>query len=124
MSEIDRYLNEVCWAMGGSLAEQQAARDELRNHIREAARELELEGVAAVDALRRALLDLGDAETVGRAMRSSRGTAALRRPLAQPIGALMLEPRRGHRVPMRILFALFAWSALSAVAMIAYLWPG
>ena len=28
--DVDGYLNEVCWAMGGSFAEQQALRDELR----------------------------------------------------------------------------------------------
>ena len=34
--DVDGYLNEVCWAMGGSFAEQQALRDELRGLIQAA----------------------------------------------------------------------------------------
>ncbi len=52
---IDRYLNEVCWAMGGRFAEQQCARDELRAHIADALRERELAGAAPHEAVRAVL---------------------------------------------------------------------
>ncbi|MDP9238177.1 MAG: permease prefix domain 1-containing protein [Chloroflexota bacterium] len=125
MNTTDRYLNEVCWAMGGSLAEQQAARDELRDHIDDAVREMQLEGIDSADALRHALDDLGDASVVGRAMRTSRGSVALSSPLAQPAGALVLERRRDVHVPGRgLLLALGASAIASAAVGVAFLWPG
>jgi hypothetical protein len=125
MNPIDRYLNEVSWAMGGTLAEQQAARDELRAHIEDGSRELQLQGVAAEEAVRRALRDLGDAETVGRSMRGARGGASLRRPLVQPAGALILQRRRDVRLPARALvLALGASAVTSAAVGLTYLWPG
>jgi hypothetical protein len=125
MNPIDRYLNEVSWAMGGTLAEQQAARDELRAHIEDGARELQLQGVAAGEAVRRALRDLGDAETVGRSMRGSRGGASLRRPLMQPAGALILQRRRDVRLPGRALVLALGASAITSAAVgLTYLWPG
>jgi len=125
MNGVDRYLNEVCWAMGGSLAEQQAVRDELRAHILEGARDFELQGVSSADALPRALRDLGDAEAVGRAMRRSRRTVALRRPMPQPEGALLLRRHREVHVPSGgVLFVLTACAAMSALVTFSYLWPG
>lgn len=124
MNDIDAYLNEVCWAMGGSFAAQQAARDELRAHIRDAARELEFDGMTAEEALHRAIADLGAAEDVGRGLRASRGTAALRRPLVQPLGALILERAHVRRLPAaQIGLALAALLVMSAAIAGVYLWP-
>ena len=125
MNPIDRYLNEVSWAMGGTLAEQQAARDELRAHIEDGARELQLQGVAADGAVRQSLGDLGDAETVGRSMRGARGGASLRRPLVQPAGALILQRRRDVHLPARALVLALGASAITSAAVgLTYLWPG
>lgn len=125
MNTTDRYLNEVCWAMGGSLSEQQAARDELRIHIDDAVREMQLAGVGAEVALGRALDDLGDASVVGGAMRTSRGSVALSGALAQPTGALVLERRRDVHLPGRgLLLALGASAIASAGVGVAFLWPG
>lgn len=121
---IDRYLNELCWAMGGSLAEQQTARDELRAHIVDAVREAELAGAASDDALRQALEGLGPAAAVGRAWRASRTTSALRRELVQPEGALILARRRERHLPAPILMLALAGSLAAAVAaVLAYAWP-
>ncbi len=125
MNTTDRYLNEVCWAMGGSLSEQQAARDELRIHIDDAVREMQLAGVGAEVALGRALGDIGDASVVGRAMRTSRGSVALSSQLAQPVGALVLARRRDVHLPGRgLLLALGASAIASAGVGVAFLWPG
>jgi hypothetical protein len=125
MNDIDRYLNEMSWAMGGSLSEQQAARDELRAHIEEAVREMRLSGMGDEDVLRRALGDLGEPSVVGRSMRRSRGSIALGAELAQPVGALVLERRRDVHLPGRgLLFALGASAVASAGVGIAFLWPG
>ena len=125
MSEIDRYLNEVCWAMGGTLAEQQAMRDELRAHIRDAARDAELRGTPSNAALAAAMRDLGDATGLGHSMRGSRGSAPLRRPLVQPAGALILERRREYHLPRAPIALSFALAAVTSVTMILlYAWPG
>ena len=121
---VDRYLNEVCWAMGGSFAEQQAARDELRAHLRDAAREMELGGVERCDAERRALAELGDPEQVGRSMRASRGSVALRRPLAQPEGALVLERRTVRHLPPAPMSAALVLAPIAAASLaLLFLWP-
>jgi hypothetical protein len=123
-ARIDGYLNEVSWAMGGSLAEQQAARDELRAHIRDHVRELQLDGVEREAAVEQALADLGDPSALGHSLRASRGTHALRRPLAQPAGALILERRVEHHLPPpRVLLALAALVLMSLAASLVYVWP-
>jgi hypothetical protein len=125
MDDLDRYLNLVCWAMGGTLAEQQVVRDELRAHIAEEARELEMQGVTRTDAWASALRDLGDAEALGRSMRASRGTAPLKRPLVQPAGALVLERRSQLHVPrLGLLLAATASTVTAAAVALAYTWPG
>ena len=121
---LDRYLNELSWAMGGSFAEQQTARDELRSHILDAAREHELAGMAPEASLRAALGDFGEPAGGGQRMRASRGTAPLSRPLAQPEGALILEARRvRHLPPLPLLLALAALAISSVGLAVAYAWP-
>lgn len=124
-SAIDGYLNTLCWAMGGSFAEQQAVRDELREHIDAAVRDRAMQGVPPDDALPEALRDLGDPEELGRAMRASRGTPALRRPLMQPAGAVLIGRHRERSLPdARLLLVLGAsWIAATVFALI-YAWPG
>ncbi len=121
---IDRYLNEVSFEMGGSFSEQQAVRDELRAHIRENALELELGGADHDDAIIAALDDLGLPEEVGRAMRSSRGTRPLRRPLSQPEGALILERRTIRNLPpVSIAVGIIAGALTVGGLIVAYAWP-
>jgi hypothetical protein len=124
MNRIDGYLNEVSWAMGGAFSEQQAARDELRAHIRDQVRELQLEGIVGDSAIERALGDLGDPSALGHSLRASRGTHALRRPLVQPEGALILERRSQHHLPPpRVLLALAAFALVALSASLVYVWP-
>ena len=112
--------------MGGSMAQQQAARDELRAHILDAVRERELGGVASGDAVAGVLHDLGSPEDVGKRLRASRSTAALRRPLVQPEGALVIGRSAGHQhLPRRALLAALGCAAATAAAMsVLYAWPG
>ena len=124
MNEVDRYLNEVTFAMGGSFAEQQAARDELRADLDAAVRELTLQGLPPDAAIARAIVDMGEPAAVGRALRASRRTRPLRRPLLQPEGAVLIGHRRivaARRWPL--LVALGAAAAAYAVLVIVYLWP-
>src|SRR5689334_15997644 len=116
--DVDGYLNRMCQAMGGSFAAQQAARDELRGHLRDAARDLATAGMPAREALARALEELGDPANLGRAMRRSRGTRALRRPLTQPAGALLLSVQVHRNLPHRGLAIALA-AAASAPALVA-----
>ena len=122
---VDAYLNQVCWVMGGSFAEQQAVRDELRAHLREAARDLVMGGMTAAAALARALDELGEAHDLGRAMRTSRGTRPLRRPLVQPAGAVLLHSEHARNLPgARLAVALAALVATPAAVALTFVWPG
>jgi hypothetical protein len=124
MNRIDGYLNEVTWAMGGDFAQQQTARDELRAHIRDEVRELQLAGLDEDVATQRALHELGDPVALGHSLRASRGSAALRRPLVQPEGALILERRTSyHLPPRRVLLALAAMVLMVVAVSIVYVWP-
>lgn len=121
---VDRYLNEVCWALDAPLEQAQAVRDELRAHIEDAAREAELAGTPRDGAIDAALAALGDPSDVGRALRASRGTVPLRKPLLQREGALVFGAHRPHAMPRPIvLVALGAAATMSAIIGIAYAWP-
>jgi hypothetical protein len=123
--DVDAYLKEVSWAMGGSFSEQQTVRDELRAHLRDAARDLVTGGMTAPEALARALSELGDVSDMGRAMRPSRGSRPLRRPLMQPAGAILLHSDRPRNLPnRRLALALAAVAATPALVALAYAWPG
>lgn len=123
--DVDGYLNEVCWAMGGSFAEQQTVRDELRAHLRDAARDLVIGGAAAPEAVARALRELGDPSVLGGTMRSSRGTQPLQRPLTQPAGAVLLHVDRHRNLPhASLVVALAALAATTAGVALVYAWPG
>jgi hypothetical protein len=124
MTDVGAWLDEVSFAMGGSFTEQQAVRDELRAHIDAEVRELTLQGVPADDAVARALRDLGEPQQLGRALRASRGTHPLRRPLMQPAGAVAIGHRRMFRLPRASLLAAFAVAALAyGIVLAVYLWP-
>ena len=110
--------------MGGSFAEQQAARDELQAHIRDAVAELDLQGHPRAAATAEALGALGDAQAVGRALRPSRGTSPLQRPVVQPAGAVLIERRRDYNLPhAAVLLALSASAAMFIAIIAVYLWP-
>jgi hypothetical protein len=122
---VDRYLNELCWAMGGTFAEQQAVRDELFAHIAEAAREARLAGDSPIDAARSALLELGEPRSLGAGLRSARGVAVRSRPLMQPAGAILIEPHRERHLPNpALLLALTASVATALAVALAFAWPG
>jgi hypothetical protein len=121
---VDRYLNEVSWAMRGSLAEQQAARDELREHIHAEMQDLELQGVDRGTALTQALHDLGDPSEVGRAMRASLRGRSLRRPLQQPEGALVFGPHRERHLPaLALVLAIAAAVTTTGLVALVFIWP-
>ena len=123
--DVDGYLNEVCWAMGGSFAEQQTVRDELRAHLRDAARDLVIGGAAAPEAVARSLRELGDPSVLGGTMRSSRRTRPLQRPLTQPAGAVLLHVDRHRNLPhASLVVALAALAATQAAVALVYAWPG
>lgn len=123
-SVIDQYLNEVSWAMRGSLAEQQAARDELREHIFAEMQDLELQGVDRSTALTQALSDLGHPSEVGKAMRASLRGRSLRRRLDQPEGALVFGARRDRHLPAApVLLALAAALLTSGLVALFFVWP-
>jgi hypothetical protein len=123
MKDVDSWLAELAHAMGGTLAEQQAVRDEFRAHIREGAREHQIDGMNSEEAVRRALDDLGEPAALGRSLRDSRGMPAVRRPLSQPEGALILERRIQRRLSLTVTAAFAALAGSSLLIAALYLWP-
>ncbi len=99
-------------------------RYELRAHVHEGARELQLQGWPSAEAIARALRDLGDRQALGRWLRASRRTVAGRRPLVQPAGVPLVERRHPHALPEpRLTLALAASSIAAAIFVLIYLWP-
>jgi len=124
MNRIDAYLNQLCWAMGGPFAEQQAVRDELRAHIEEQVREGQLAGVAEDEAVAVALRDLGHPEALGRRLRGSLGSRPLRRPIFQPDGAVMVgRPHVRHLPHLPIMLATASLALTALLIAVIYLWP-
>jgi hypothetical protein len=122
--QVTRYLNELCWAMGGTFSEQQAVRDELRAHIEEHASASQLAGMRRDDAVRAALRDLGAADALGRTMRSSRRTTALRRHYTQPEGTVLLEHRSVVDWPRVLVLVAVGGFVLMFMTLVAvFLWP-
>jgi hypothetical protein len=125
VNDVRAYLDEVSFTMGGSFTEQQAVRDELSAHIAAQVNDLTMQGVPAAEAAARALHELGDPRELGRALRASRRTRPLRRPLMQPEGAVAIGHRRAWHLPRAPLLTALAVGAVAyAIVLLVYLWPG
>ena len=97
MKPVEPTSTRFCWAMGGSLASSRPCATSCATS--KPTRDFELEGMATRTAIATALDDLGEPEALGRELRASRGTPALRRPLFQPAGAVLVERAHVHALP-------------------------
>ena len=60
MDNLERYLDRVCRGVGGSASLRRHLRQELREHILEAAEGHKATGLPADEALQKAIADFGD----------------------------------------------------------------
>jgi hypothetical protein len=60
MDNLERYLDRVCRGVGGSASLRRHLRQELREHIQEAAERYKATGLSTDEALQKAIADFGD----------------------------------------------------------------
>ncbi|HLN27226.1 MAG TPA: permease prefix domain 1-containing protein [Gemmataceae bacterium] len=73
MDKLDRYLDQVCRGIAGPRSLRQHIRQELREHLLDAAAEHRGAGLSEEDALARALADFGGPEQVGSELAATHG---------------------------------------------------
>src|SRR5262245_13527978 len=73
MNKLDRYLDEVCRGIGGPRAMRQHVRQELREHLLDAAAEHQRAGLSEEEAIQRALDDFGVSADVRSGLQATYG---------------------------------------------------
>src|SRR5437763_2226988 len=73
MDKLEHYLDQVCRGIGGPRALRQHVRQELREHLRDAAAEYKAAGLSEGEALDRALEDFGGPEEVRSGLGATHG---------------------------------------------------
>ena len=74
MDKLESYLDQVCRGIGGPRSMRQHVRQELREHLLDAAAEYKAAGLAEEAALQRALADFGGPDEVRSELESTQGT--------------------------------------------------
>jgi hypothetical protein len=73
MDKLERYLDQVCRTIGGPRSLRQHVRQELREHLLDAASQHCTEGLSMSDALDRAIADFGGPEQVRAELEATHG---------------------------------------------------
>lgn len=73
MDKLERYLDQVCWGVGGPRSLRQHIREELREHLQDAAGAYRAAGATEEEALARALADFGGPEQVRSELEATHG---------------------------------------------------
>ena len=82
MDDIERYLDQVCSALGGSKALRLHLREELREHILEAVEKYRADGLEQKPAIQKALQDFGQPQNLRQQLQDVYG---------RPFVALLIE---------------------------------
>jgi hypothetical protein len=73
MDQLEHYLDQVCRGLGGSRSLRQHVRQELREHLLDAAAEHRATGMSEAEALARALADFGGPDQVHSELAATHG---------------------------------------------------
>lgn len=73
MNKLEHYLQQVCWSMGGPKALREHVRQELREHLLDAAAQHRAEGLEEAAALDKALEEFGKPEVVRTELEATHG---------------------------------------------------
>jgi len=73
MNDIDRYLDQACRSVSGSVALRKHLRDELKEHLEEAIKELVAGGISEEEAAKKVIEDFGEPEMVREGLQSVYG---------------------------------------------------
>lgn len=110
MEKLEHYLDQVCRSIGGPRALRQHVRQELREHLLDAAAQYKAAGLPEEEALRRALEDFGGPEEVRSELEAMHG----HRLLPVVIDKAMQWKER----TMRAKWLWTTWAYLTAVLVI------
>lgn len=118
MTRLDRYLDEVCRGVGGPRALRQHLREELREHILDAAAEYQSSGLTEEEALDRALEDFGGAAEVRGELEATHGHRVM---------AVLIDKAlqwKEHTMRAKWLWVTFAHLALAVLVAVevAFVW--
>ncbi len=116
MDKLERYLDQVCRSVGGPKSLRQHVRQELREHLLDAAAEHKARGLSEEAALERALEEFGGPEEVRAGLEEAHGY----RLLPVVIDKAMRWKERTMRA--RWLWTTWAHLALAAVLALEVLW--
>jgi hypothetical protein len=116
MDKLEHYLDQVCRGVGGPRSLRQHVRQELREHLLDAAAEYKAAGLPEAQALDRALEDFGGPEDVRAGLEATHG----HRLLPVVIDKAMQWKERTMRA--KWLWATWAHLALAGVIALAVLW--
>src|SRR5579872_6080605 len=73
MDKLEQYLDQVCRSMGGPKALRQHVRQELREHLLDAAGQHQAAGLSEAEALDRAIADFGGPDEVRAGLEETHG---------------------------------------------------
>ncbi len=111
MDKLEHYLDQVCRSIGGPRALRQHVRQELREHLLDAAAQHKAAGVPEEEALHRALEDFGGPEEVRSELEATHG----HRLLPVVIDKAMQWKER----TMRAKWLWTTWATLAAILLVA-----
>ncbi len=116
MDKLERYLDRVCLSMGGPKALRQHVRQELREHLLDAAAQHRSEGLSEEAALERAMEDFGGPDEIRSDLDATHG----HRLLPVVIDKAMQWKERTMRA--KWLWETWAYLALAVVILLDLMW--
>jgi hypothetical protein len=111
MDKLERYLDQVCRGIGGPRSLRQHVRQELREHLTDAAAEHRAAGLSPEEALDRAIADFGGPEEVRSELEATHGHSVM---------AVVIEKAmQWKEMTMRAKWLWTTWAYLAAAGVIA-----
>ncbi len=111
MDRLDRYLNQICWSIGGPKALREHVRQELRTHLLDAVEQHKTAGLTDEDAVTKAMEEFGRPEDLRPELEATHG----HRMLAVLIDRALQWKER----TMRAKWLWWSWANLTLILMIA-----
>jgi hypothetical protein len=111
MDKLEHYLDQVCWGIGGPRSLRQHIREELREHLQDAAAAHRTAGATEEEALARALEDFGGPEQVRSELEAAHGHRV--------IAVIVDKALQWKEITMRAKWVWMTWAHLALVGVIA-----
>jgi hypothetical protein len=118
MDKLEQYLDQVCRSVGGPRSLRQHLRQELREHLQDAAAGYRAAGLSEEEALDRALADFGGVEQVRAELEATHGHRLL------PVVIDKALEWKERTLKAKWLWMTWAWLAVACVLVleVLYIW--